>query len=305
MKRFYVFILLALLLAPGLSAQQFDKPNLREPTYVSPLYFGPNAFPVPDMLDGRVSPDLRIELAGDYYLGHYGDQTEDIFARLHIPLFTKRANLTIWMPVMEWYQNTDERLLMSNLDTTARLGHEAGDVYISTDIQVLNEHRYAPGITIRAAVKTASGGSYPKARYYDCPGYFFDASFGKSFYFAPKTRTGSSYVHFDDRGNANVELRIAATAGFLCWQTDNGRQNDAVTYGVQAMLKVPYFSLTETFSGYVGWENQGDQPMTIKTRLAGHIKGFEPFFVYQYGIKDYPFHQFRLGLAYSIDIIKR
>ena len=42
-----------------------DKPNLREETGIAPAYFGPNAFPVPEMLDGRVQNHLRLEIAGD------------------------------------------------------------------------------------------------------------------------------------------------------------------------------------------------------------------------------------------------
>ena len=45
--------------------------------------------------------------------------------------------------------------------------------------------------------------------------------------------------------------------------------------------------------------------MTIKARVAGHVKGFEPFAQYQYGIKDYPFHQIRVGLVYHIRILDR
>ena len=176
-------------------------------------------------------------------------------------------------------------------------GHEAGDVYVSTDIQLLKARKFAPDITLRAAIKTASGGSFDKARYYDNPGYFFDLGVGKSLYFGK----GKTFP-YADATDAKVELRFAGSAGFLCWQTDNGRQNDAVMYGLQMLLKSEYVSLRAVWSGYVGWEKDGDRPMTIKARLAGHIKGFEPFAEYQYGIKDYPFHQVRVGLAYNIHV---
>ena len=42
------------------------------------------------------------------------------------PLFTRWANLSVWMPVYEWYNQFDGT------------GSGAGDVYISTDIQVLH-----------------------------------------------------------------------------------------------------------------------------------------------------------------------
>lgn len=276
-----------------------DKPNLREETGIAPAYFGPNAFPVPDMLDGRVQNHLRVEIAGDGYFGFQGDKTADAFARVHVPLFTDRVNLTVWMPVMEWYEMTPERMATCRVpDSLAHRGCGAGDAYFSTDIQILRDKKWAPDIALRAACKSASGGQYELARHYDCPGYFMDLSVGKSWYLGERLKAKGERREIDEaRG---MELRLAGSAGFLCWQTDNGRQNDAVMYGLQMLVKSQYVSFRTTWSGYVGWENMGDRPMIIKGRLAGHAKGFEPYVEYQYGIKDYPFHMLRVGLAYHI-----
>ena len=240
-----------------------DKPNLREETGIAPAYFGPNAFPVPDMLDGRVQNHLRVEIAGDGYFGFQGDKTADAFARVYVPLFTDRVNLSIWMPVMEWYEMTPERQRVCRLqDSVAISGHGAGDAYFSTDIQILRDKKWAPDIALRAACKSASGGQYELARHYDCPGYFMDLSLGKSWYLGADNGNRVS-------DNGGVELRVAGSAGFLCWQTDNGRQNDAVMYGLQMLVHSQYVSLRTTWSGYVGWEDLGDRPMIIKGRLAG------------------------------------
>lgn len=267
-------------------------------TLIAPLYFGPNAFPVPEMLDGSVSSKLSIELAADGYFGYEKDRTADLFARLRIPLFTDRVNLSLWMPIVEFYQSNTERLntcrVQPENQQRAMKGHTAGDVYVSTDIMFLKETAKCPAMAVRAAVKTASGGDFELARTYDNPGYFFDLSIGKSFFINKCTEEWNS---------SDIELRIAASGGFLCWQTDNGRQNDAFMYGTLVRLKTKYVSIEETFAGYVGWEKAGDQPMTIKTQVSGHIKGFEPFVLYQYGIKDYPFHQIRVGLKYYLDIL--
>lgn len=277
-----------------------EKPNLQESTGIAPAYFGPNAFPVPEMLDGRVQSHLRLEIAGDGYWGFYGDKTADVFLRAYIPLFTDRVNLTLWMPVMEWYQMTPERQRVCRLqDSVVLAGSEAGDAYVSTDIQLLRARKFIPDIALRAAIKSASGGSFEKARYYDNPGYFFDLSVGKSWYI------GDEAMRQKGDKARDLELRLAGSAGFLCWQTDNGRQNDAVMYGLQMLVKSQYVSLRTTWSGYVGWENDGDRPMIIKGRLSGHAKGFEPYVEYQYGIKDYPFHHVRVGMAYHIDILKK
>lgn len=259
-----------------------ERPDLSEPTGIAPAYFGPNALPIIDLLDGRTSSQLHVELAGEGYIGFHHNNTVDIFARVRIPLFTRWANLSVWMPVFGWYEQYDGK------------GHGAGDVYISTDVQVLHNEwfhirnaQYIPQMTVRLGMKTASGEQFERRRHYDCPAYFFDASMGESFLVK------------------QIELRFVASAGFLCWQTDNGRQNDAVMYGLQAQLKHEYFSVQATWGGYVGWEKHGDAPMSIKARVAGHIKGFEPYLQYQYGIKDYPFHQIQIGLAYHIDILKK
>ncbi len=251
------------------------------PTGVAPAFFGPNALPVPDMSDGMTYEQLSVEVAADGYFGYDGSRTADLFARVHVPVFTRWANVSVWMPLYEWYKQADVT------------GSGAGDVYLSTEVQVLHNAwfksaraKYIPQMTIRLGMKTASGGQYERRRHYDCPAYFFDAAIGESF------------------GLGQLELRVAGSVGFLCWQTANARQNDAVMYGVQATLRHEYASLQATWGGYVGWENYGDRPMSIKVRAAGHVQGFEPYVQYQYGIKDFPFHQVRVGLAYNIEILK-
>ena len=252
------------------------------PTGVAPGFFGPNALPVIDMSDGRTYEQLRVELAADGYFGYSGDKTADLFARVQVPLFTRWANLCVWMPVYEWYSQTDGT------------GSGAGDVYLATEVQVLHNEwfthkgekaKYIPQMTVKLGMKTASGEQFARKRHFDSPGYFFDLSIGETI---PIKR---------------VSLRFAGAVGFLCWQTTEARQNDAVMYGLQAQLRHEYFSLQTTWGGYVGWERYGDAPMTLKVRAAGYVKGFEPYVQYQYGIKDYPFHQIRVGLAYNINIL--
>ncbi len=259
-----------------------SKPDLSQPTGIAPAFFGPNALPIIDMSDGLTDNHLRLELAADGYIGFQNNNTVDIFARVRAPLFTRWANLSVWMPVYGWYKQYDGT------------GSGAGDVYISTDVQVLHNEwfhspnaKYIPQMTVRLGMKTASGEQFERRRHYDCPAYFFDLAMGQSIPLKALT------------------LRFAGSVGFLCWQTDNGRQNDAVMYGLQAQLRHEFFSLQATWGGYVGWERYGDAPMSIKARAAGHVKGFEPYVQYQYGIKDYPFHQIRVGLVYNLDILGR
>ena len=74
----HLVIALALLVF-GRATAQIDivRPNFGVPTKISPAYFGPNAFPVPDMLDGRTSSELSIELYGDCFFGTLTERVAD------------------------------------------------------------------------------------------------------------------------------------------------------------------------------------------------------------------------------------
>lgn len=269
-------------------------PDLSVPTMIAPAYFGPNAFPVPDMLDGTTSSDLRVELYGDGFLcGMTGnpadDVTLDLFAKATIPLFTDRVNLVLWMPVVEWFRSYPAvNVLRRVQDPDAmKTGIDSGDAYVSTDILILDESKQGCGLVLRAAMKTASGNSYGTARVYDAPGYFFDVAAGRN------------VIVSSDGKSA---FRVALSAGFLCWQTANGRQNDAVMYGALASYKAGHFNVELNYGGYVGWEGKGDRPMTLKAKLAWSFGRLSINAMYQAGFVDWPFHQVRLGAAYSIPL---
>ena len=74
-----------------------------------------------------------------------------------------------------------------------------------------------------------------------------------------------------------------------------------------------HFTLSEVLAGYSGWEHNAsnggniahDRPAILKTNFEYHIKRFDIVVAYQYGLRDYPYQQVRLGLAYHIDILKK
>ena len=269
-----------------------DKADLSVPSWVAPAFFGPNAFPVPDMSDGRTSSDLKFELYADNFFGTMAsesvmdDFTADVFARLTVPLFSPRVNLTIWMPVYEYFSTgpdvNDYRRVQGG---GHRTGWLPGDAYVSTDIMLLTQEKHFMDAVLRAALKSASGHRWHEARNYDSPGYFFDVSVGRSFMLGPGTF-----------------FRTALSTGFLCWQTDNGRQNDAVMYGIHASLSSGAFRLETEYGGYVGWEQYGDAPMTLKTSVSWDICDFTLRLMYQVGFVDWPFHQVRAGVEYRIPL---
>lgn len=281
-----LLLLIYILSAVALSAQtSLEVPSLSVPSKIAPGYFGPNAFPVPEMSDGRTSARWKAELYSDHFFGTIGergeDYTTDIFARLTIPLFSPRVNLVVWGPLYEFFHagpnvNSHRRLPYDEVDF-----HTPGDIYVSTEFQTLLHEKHGVDMTVRAVLKSASGDRYEYARYYDSPGYFFDATFGRGFVLSD-----------------SVVLRVALSGGFLCWQTDNGRQNDAVMYGALASLAAGPFTLKTQYGGYVGWEQDGDAPMTFRTDVAWSFGDLSIAAGVQSGFKDWPFNQIRIGLEY-------
>lgn len=296
MKR--LLIILCLLLSGVAVAQtEIERPNLGEPSKIAPAYFGPNAFPVPDMLDGRTSSELKLELYGDCFLGTTtgrvaDDITGDLFAKLTIPLFTPKANLTVWMPIFEYFHTSAElnalRRLPEPYDKMTLQGMDSGDVYVSADIRILSQEKHHLDMAARAVLKTASANEFAKGRCYDAPGYFFDVALGRGFELG-----------------TNSNLRVAASTGFLCWQTDNGRQNDAVMYGVMLAYRYRNFTIDTCFGGYAGWERDGDRPMTLKTNLSYRIGDLSLRVGHQVGFMDWPYHQIRVGASYNFDILSK
>ena len=294
MKNPFPSLLLAtlFLLSQGVRAQvPVVKPDRSGSTKIAPAYFGPNAFPVPEMSDGRPRRGVYAELAGDIYRGRLADGqdiTRDLFARVSFPLWTPRATLELWLPVTEAWDFSPAVASARRLAEQRYRGHDLGDVYVCTSLQLLEgrDNAWRPDILARAVLKTASGGNFGEARYYDCPGYFFDLTVAEGFRF-------DGFVH---------GFRLALSAGFLCWQTDNGRQNDALMAGALASLETDWFTFGTELGGYFGWENDGDRPVRTRLRLDVHPweASVHPFVQCGVGLADYPFTQIRAGVAWSL-----
>jgi hypothetical protein len=255
----------------------------------SPKYFGPNALPVPEMSNALVQDKLSLDIAGDTYFG-YGDNTEDIYTKLIIPLFPSRVSLSLWFVPMEWYKTTeairDERFSLQEVPE----GNVTGDLYVGTNIQLLHDKKYYPDVVLNIVLKTASGGDLYAARYYDTPAYWFDVTAGKSIFFS------HSFVQ---------ELRVVGNAGFLCWQTLKSYQDDAFMAGLKLNVVTRYLDLETDCSGYTGWIGNGDSPLVLRTKLIYKNTGWRIFGQYQYGLNDYPYHQIRLGASVDINLSKK
>lgn len=72
-------------------------------------------------------------------------------------------------------------------------------------------------------------------------------------------------------------------------------------YGIKASYKYRKISLSTEYGGYIGWEKDGDAPMTLKTNICYSLRNIDIGIGHQIGFRDWPFHQLRLGITYKFD----
>jgi len=254
---------------------------------MSPAYFGPNAFPVPDIKQGLLQNNLQIETALE---GHYNshEQTNNLFTKIFIPLLKDKVGIQLSMVPIEFFSYDtvirDERF-SRNYEGT---GSAFGDLYISTQIQLLKDHPKWPDLLLGINLRTASGDEFGSARFADAPGYYFDLSAGKTFAF---------------KNSSNNSIRIYAMLGFYVWQTNlaDHIQDDALLFGAGFQVQSKSFSLSNELGGFYGYLNNGDRPIVLRSRIQSkRDKSLNFSFQFEHGLQDYNFRSIRLSLIYRI-----
>lgn len=244
----------------------------------SPRYFGANAFPMPELVGGRLSSRWEVELRGEYHTMP-GDKTKDVFARLYIPIAKGKAGVTISGVIREFYKTSPEVRDERHAVETESPIPCYGDVVLNCYYQVLRNEKWAD-IVVSANLKTASGGRLCDARYTDAASYWFDCNIGRTLW-----------------QNDRASLRIQGLVGFYCWMTNNliHRQNDALCYGLGLQGAYRGFSLDCDYSGIHGYRGEGDKPMVIRTKLNYEIKKNIVSFRYKHGLKDHLYDTYSLA----------
>ena len=253
----------------------------------SPAYFGPNANPVPEFTDARIASKTNLQLAEDFFFG-FGDNTINTKFVVEIPLLPENVSMKLWLTTLEAYKVSNEVAEKRNMQTGKNTGTANGDIYVQTRIRILSEKEYAPNIVLNSTLKTASAkpNDFKGRRYFDTPGYYFDVEIGKSIYI---------------KNNILNEIRGVANLGFLCWETTNSRQNDAPMYGGKIILSNHFLNWENSLSGYWGWIRNGDNPLIYSSKIKYKTKKINYIVMYQYGIKDFPYHHIQAGISIELD----
>lgn len=276
--RFCFFLILLFVDFVPLSAQ--DWREQMENLIYSPRYFGPNAFPIPEMMGASLSDRWEVELRGEYHTMK-GDKTKDVFARVYIPVVKKRVGVNVSWVFQEWYEMSPEvRDERSAVELKSPIVCR-GDIVFNFYFQALRNPKWLD-IVLSANLKTASGGRLCDARYTDAASYWFDANLGRTLW---------------QKEDVNASLRVQASGGFYCWMTNDAvhRQNDAFSYGLGLLGTYRDFTLDCNYAGFRGYSNNGDKPMVLRTKLNYEIKKNIISFQYKHGMKDYLYDSFSLG----------
>jgi hypothetical protein len=246
----------------------------------SPRYFGPNAFPLPELRSGRLGTRWEAELKGEYH-EYEGDRVKDVYTRLFVPVAEGRAGLEISCVIYEYYNMTEETVEERHAAGRYWDAGAHGDVIVSSFYQLLRNEKWSD-IMLEASLKTASGNRLADARYTDAATYWFNLNIGRYLY---KNSNHPSY------------LRIHGLAGFYCWMTNDiiHRQNDAILYsaGISGSHKNLAFDVDIT--GFYGYKNNGDRPLQLRVRLNYEYRNNILSFRYKHGMKDCLYNCFSLA----------
>ena len=226
----------------------------------SPGYMGPNALPVPEMKTGRLPDKAGFQLFTDLHYSN-GDNTQDIFSSLYLPLAGNKVGLELYGVMVEHYKmDITTRDQRHSRDFDAK-GFSVGDLNIATLIALTRDHGKLPDIVLRIAFRIPSGSNMRGARFTDAPGYHFDLLLSK---------------------NLTENLELTGMAGFYSWQLNYNtervlyHQNDAFLYGAGLIYSKKKISIEGCIAGYAGYVNIKDSPMVLRLKtdlVLGNIKG--------------------------------
>ncbi|MDR1356641.1 MAG: hypothetical protein LBJ58_03110 [Tannerellaceae bacterium] len=239
----------------------------------APRYFGPTAFPVPELRSGSIPDGFEVEARGEYH-NYIGDKTKDLYLRAFIPVVRGRAAIEVRFIAVEDYTLTPETRDERHASLLECPSYESysGDVVISAFYQLLKSEKWCD-IMFGLNLKTASGGRLCDARFTDAATYWFDVNAGKNLL---------------NSHDGKYALYVQAMAGFYCWMTNSllHRQNDALLYGAGFTGVFRCVSLSSDISGFSGYRNNGDHPLLWRNNLKVEYRRNVLSLRYEHGMKD-------------------
>jgi hypothetical protein len=269
----------------------FGSSHVNKWIQVAPGTMGPNALPVPEMDYAQVAGSSSLE-TGIHTHFMKGDTAVNSWLNFRWVVVSEKVEVSFWGFPTETFRMTnevrDERQIY--YDDTGWITHQ-GDLWISTRIQVLKNHKTLPDITLNYSFKNTTG-LMKHGRYSDAGTNYFYLALGKSFF--PKT-------------GILDELRIAGLGGFYLWQTNKVEMAQDEGPLVEAGLKLRKnnISVANEIGGFFGYDvyefigvTGNNDPLVYRLNIvkSGKLTDWKAEFIT--GLNDYHYHTFKMGITY-------
>ncbi len=272
----------------------FGSSHVNKWMQIAPAKMGPNALPVPSMDYARIGKSSGIEVGAHAHVMK-GDTAVNSYLSLNWVVVPEKVEVRVWGNPSETFRMNnevrDERQVY--YDDSGWITHQ-GDIWVSTRIQLLKDHRRLPDFILQYSLKTTSG-SMKHGRYSDAGVHHFYAATGKSFY------PGTSFPD---------EIRVAGLGGFYVWQTNKVEmaqdEGPLLEAGIELRQKnLSFFGEAGGYFGadaydYIGVTGDND-PLVYRLRLLRTGSVFEWKAEYMAGVQDYHYHTFKLGMVWRFN----
>jgi hypothetical protein len=248
-----------------------------------PAYQGPNAIPVPMIGNGTIDSITHIGLTGNLHFSG-GDNTQNLRLHANYCLVKDKIAFDIsWIPVEHYILSDAIKIKRHVFSKYYYDKTTSGDVYLNTNIQLLNKWRKYIQLALRIGYRFPSGGGFGSARYIDGPGYYFDISYAKPL--------------------NNKSLKWIGMLGFYVWQieSDMYNQNDAFLFGSGLEWKTRKITFQTSLCGYLGWMYRGgDKPVVVRSHFEKRYKRMDLIIGFQQGLHDFKYSSLEFGVQYKI-----
>jgi hypothetical protein len=276
----------------------FGGTNPSQYLQIATAKMGPNALPVPRMNYAQIGNESKFEL-GSIYHQMNGDTTLNSYFNFFWNIAPGRAVVEVWGQPTETFRmsNAIRDFRQVTPDDTG-WNTEAGDIWISTTIQLLKESKYIPGFCLNYTTKMTTGSNL-NARYTDANLNYIYLAAGKSFLF--------DEFLLD-------EIRIAGFYGFYVWQTNKAEmgQDEGPVFEGGIQLRKGKWNWYSEFGGYVGYDayefilrnmnfphQQGyNDPLILRNRIELKGNQFNFSIEHQMGFRDYPYQTIKIGTIF-------
>ena len=270
----------------------FGSGHINQWLQIAPGKLGPNSLPVP-LMDYALLDSLSNIESGLHAHFMEGDKGINSYLSFYWAVVPKRVVVQVrGFPTETFQMNNsvrDERQIY--YDDTGWIT-QGGDLWISTFIQLVKEHKKWPDIVINYSSKTTTGGA-TQGRYTDAPANYYYIALGKSVF--PKERIID-------------KVRVGMMLGFYVWQTNKVElaQDEGLLYEFGIDLNHNNLSWRNEIGGYSGYDayqyvgiKGSNDPLIYRTSFTIAGKRIDWKWQYQTGFRDYHYQTFRFSALYS------